>query len=125
MKVDHGLVSAELDSCSSIYIGQPADNARHFVEWLSRLEGNTLGGVKFAVFGCGNRDWQSTFQRIPRLCDTYLSEHGAERLIPRGEADAGGPDFFESFDTWEASLWHILGRVSIAFPAMLFTNMCD
>lgn len=41
---------------SSSYEGQPPDNAAHFVEWLQKLEGgSSLKGVKFAVYGCGNR----------------------------------------------------------------------
>lgn len=38
------------------YEGQPPDNAAHFFEWLSELKGNTLEGVKYAVFGCGHRE---------------------------------------------------------------------
>lgn len=42
---------------SSSYEGQPPDNAAHFVEWLQKLEGGSkLNGVKFAVYGCGNRE---------------------------------------------------------------------
>ena len=41
---------------SSSYEGQPPDNAAHFVEWLQNLQGNKLEGVKYAVFGCGNRE---------------------------------------------------------------------
>jgi len=40
---------------SSSYEGQPPDNAAHFVEWLQGLGVNKLEGVKYAVFGCGNR----------------------------------------------------------------------
>lgn len=40
---------------SSSYEGQPPDNASHFVQWLKELEGKKLEGVKYAVFGCGNR----------------------------------------------------------------------
>lgn len=41
---------------SSSYEGQPPDNAAHFVNWLSSLDGEkTLEGVNYAVYGCGNR----------------------------------------------------------------------
>lgn len=39
------------------YEGQPPDNAAHFFEWLSGLEGNSLEGVNYAVFGCGHREY--------------------------------------------------------------------
>lgn len=41
--------------CSS-YEGQPPDNAAHFLAWLESLkEGEDLAGVKYTVYGCGNR----------------------------------------------------------------------
>ncbi|KAH9948045.1 bifunctional P-450/NADPH-P450 reductase [Amylocystis lapponica] len=89
---------------------EPADNAAHFVEWLSNLKGGELPGVKYGVFGCGNRDWQATFQRIPKLCDSLLAERGAARVIPRGEGDAGSAEFFEAFNKWEAQVWETLTR---------------
>ncbi|KAI0754463.1 bifunctional P-450/NADPH-P450 reductase [Daedaleopsis nitida] len=88
--------------------GQPADNAAHFVEWLENVKDNTFDGVKFAVFGCGNRDWVNTYQRIPTLIDTLLTEHGATRLVERGEGDASEAQFFGTFDMWEKMVWEKL-----------------
>jgi cytochrome P450/NADPH-cytochrome P450 reductase len=48
------------------------------------------------VFGAGNHDWVATYQRIPKLCDAVLEERGAHRLLPRGEGDAGGAEFFQA-----------------------------
>ncbi|KAH9932778.1 fatty acid hydroxylase [Epithele typhae] len=91
--------------------GQPADNAKHFVEWLENVNAPTgFVGVQFAVFGCGNRDWTVTYQRIPTLIDRVLAEHGATRLAARGEGDASGPEFFDSFDQWEKATWKALGE---------------
>ncbi|KAI0655429.1 bifunctional P-450/NADPH-P450 reductase [Cubamyces menziesii] len=87
------------------YEGQPADNAAHWVEWMSNVqEPDAFKGIKYAVFGCGNRDWVKTYQRIPTLIDETVAAHGATRLVPRGEGDAGGGDFFESFDKWMKAL---------------------
>ncbi|KAL6298881.1 cytochrome P450 [Sparassis latifolia] len=90
--------------------GQPTDNAAHFVAWISQLKERELEGVKFGVFGCGNRDWVHTYQRIPKLCDELLGAHGGVRLVARGEADASGGEFFDSFDKWEAETWDILAK---------------
>lgn len=38
---------------TSSYEGQPPDNAVRFVEWLQSSE-EALGGIRFAVFGCGH-----------------------------------------------------------------------
>nr|BAL05197.1 cytochrome P450 [Phanerodontia chrysosporium] len=90
--------------------GQPADNAAHFVSWLSALNGSELADVSFAAFGCGNRDWASTYQRIPTLCDDTMAARGGKRHAPRGEGDAGSSDLFESFEHWEAGLWEALQK---------------
>ncbi len=86
------------------YEGRPPDNARKFVEWISTLAPASLDGVKFAVFGCGNKDWARTYQAIPKLVDEKLSAAGAHRLIERGEANAHA-DFFGDFDRWYSAFW--------------------
>lgn len=41
---------------TSSYEGQPPDNAQGFVTWLKGLKGSDeLKGVRYSVFGCGNR----------------------------------------------------------------------
>ncbi|RPD56624.1 cytochrome P450 [Lentinus tigrinus ALCF2SS1-7] len=89
--------------------GQPADNAKHFVEWLENVKDNAFSGIKYAVFGCGNKDWVNTYQRIPTLIDRLLGEHGATRLVDRGQGDAAAAEFFETFDMWEKTVWEKLG----------------
>ena len=91
--------------------GQPADNAAHFVETLQSAQGNTYSGVQYAVFGCGNRDWVNTYQRIPKLIDQLLEERGATRIVERGEGDAADAAFFETFDQWERTGWATLSKV--------------
>ena len=90
------------------YEGQPPDNAKQFVSWLDPLPAGALAGVKYAVFGCGNRDWARTYQAIPKRIDERLAEAGATRLLPRGEANARG-DFFGDFDRWYAGFWTKIG----------------
>lgn len=80
---------------------------------LSDLKPSSLAGLQYAVFGCGNHDWVHTYQRIPRLVDDALAGAGATRIVERGEADAGGEAFFESFDEWEEGLWRALGEVRL------------
>lgn len=86
------------------YEGQPADNARKFVAALDELKPGDLTGVRYAVFGCGNRQWARTYQAIPARVDEALAGAGATRIRPRGEADAAG-DFFGAFEAWYGTLW--------------------
>ena len=52
---------------SASYNGNPPDNAGDFVSWLKESQDDTLDGVHYAIFGCGDRNWANTYQRIPRL----------------------------------------------------------
>ncbi len=91
------------------YEGQPPDNARQFTTWLESLAPGALQGVRYAVFGCGNRQWARTYQAVPKRFDAALESAGATRLRARGETDSGG-DFFGAFDEWYTGLWGDLGR---------------
>ena len=86
---------------SASYNGLPPDNAVQFCEWLrsEELTADSLAGVKYAVFGCGNRDWAATFQAVPRFLDQRLSELGAKRIYALGEGDAR-EDFDGLFQKW-------------------------
>jgi cytochrome P450/NADPH-cytochrome P450 reductase len=55
------------------------------------------------VFGCGNRDWASTYQAIPRQIDELLAAKGAERIYVRGEGDAR-EDLDGHFQAWNDPL---------------------
>ncbi|WP_068775891.1 bifunctional cytochrome P450/NADPH--P450 reductase [Paenibacillus sp. FJAT-26967] len=86
------------------YNGKPPSNARDFVEWLERVEQDELRGVKYAVFGCGDRNWAGTYQDVPRFIDEQLALKGATRLSERGEADASG-DFEQQLEQWRERMW--------------------
>ena len=90
------------------YNGRPPDNARAFCAWLDGVPAASLSGVRYAVFGCGNRDWTETYQAVPSRIDAALREAGAQALLDRGEADARG-DFFGDFERWYAPLWGTVG----------------
>ncbi|PVH92148.1 cytochrome P450 [Periconia macrospinosa] len=96
---------------ASSYEGQPPDNARLFVSWLQSLTGKEADKVTYAVFGPGNKEWRQTFQKVPRLIDAQLEEHGAERLVTMGLTDVSENDPFTDFETWEDSiLWPTLEK---------------
>ena len=86
------------------YNGEPPDNAARFVSWLESAEAGSLNGVRYAVMGVGNRDWATTYQRIPTVIDERMASAGAERLRERGEAD-GQADFFGDWERWYRDFW--------------------
>ncbi len=103
--------------CAS-YNGAPPDNAAGFYQWLADgLAPNALAGVRYAVFGCGNRNWASTYQAVPRFLDERLAAYGAERLFERGEGDAQ-EDLDGQFRAWRVALWQsVASNFGVAFDA--------
>ena len=96
---------------TSSYEGEPPDNANRFISWLKEAESSDLRNVHYAVFGCGNRDWKETYQRIPTLIDTQLESKSAKTLAPRGAADAANNDVFNDFEKWEdQAFWPAVDR---------------
>jgi cytochrome P450/NADPH-cytochrome P450 reductase len=92
------------------YNGAPPDNAAGFYKWLQDgLPENALAGVKFTLFGAGNRNWDSTYQAVPRFIDAKLVQYGAERIYERGEGDAR-EDLDTDFQNWKAPLWQTLSE---------------
>ena len=88
--------------CAS-YNGGPPDNAGAFIKSLREAAPGSLKGVRYTVFGCGNRDWASTYQAIPRQIDELLADKGAERIYARGEGDAK-EDLDGHFQAWNEPL---------------------
>jgi cytochrome P450/NADPH-cytochrome P450 reductase len=91
---------------SASYNGTPPDNAIKFCAWLTdpKTPADAVEGVRYAVFGCGNRDWASTFQAIPRLIEERLAAHGGKQIYRRGEGDQRD-DFDGQFLSWYRPFW--------------------
>ncbi|MUL34451.1 bifunctional cytochrome P450/NADPH--P450 reductase [Priestia megaterium] len=89
---------------TSSYNGKPPSNAGQFVRWLEQVNPGELDGVSYTVFGCGDHNWASTYQYVPKFIDEQLSLKGATRFSERGEADASG-DFEEQLEQWKSSMW--------------------
>ncbi|MCA0969232.1 bifunctional cytochrome P450/NADPH--P450 reductase [Halobacillus litoralis] len=89
---------------TSSYNGKPPSNAGQFVQWLEEAAAQDLEGVHYAVFGCGDHNWASTYQNVPRWIDEQLSRKGATRFASRGEGDVSA-DFEEQFDRWKKTMW--------------------
>jgi cytochrome P450/NADPH-cytochrome P450 reductase len=106
------------------YNGQPPDNATKFCHWLQdpTLPADAFAGLEYSVFGCGNRDWASTYQAIPMLIDAQLEKHGAKAMYSRGEGDARG-DFDGDYVRPPRNLtlmWKLAGLiVSVCFVSRL------
>ena len=72
------------------YNGMPPDNAAKFCGWLqdAALPVNAFDGVEYTVFGCGNRDWGTTYQAVPTLVDKRARSARRQANLPAGAGDA-------------------------------------
>jgi cytochrome P450/NADPH-cytochrome P450 reductase len=91
------------------YEGQPPDNGLKFVSWLESIQDkpDALRDVKYAVFGCGNPDWVTTYHRIPKLVEEILDRTGATKFCPTGLGNAAG-DIIGAFDAFSEEVWAAL-----------------
>ncbi|MGN4426335.1 bifunctional cytochrome P450/NADPH--P450 reductase [Bacillus cereus group sp. MYBK30-1] len=94
---------------TSSYNGQPPENAAQFIKWLEQANTEECAGIRYAVFGCGDRNWANTYQSVPKFIDKELEQKGAIRFTARGEADAGG-DFENDFAQWQEVMWKELSN---------------
>ena len=69
----------------------------------------SLNGVRYTVFGCGNRDWASTYQAVPRLIDELMAEKGRNGSIRAARGDAK-EDLDGHFQTWNEAAIAGVGR---------------
>ena len=91
------------------YEGQPPDNGRKFVTWLESLQNKqgSMQKVKYALFGCGNPDWVTTYHRIPKLIESILDRTGATKFCETGFGNAAG-DIIGAFDAFAEQVWTAL-----------------
>jgi len=86
---------------TSTYNGQPPDNSKAFDAWMSSSAASEhMQGVRFAVFGCGNRQWAATYMAFAQKIQDTFESLGGECLAPfgQGDMDTGGAEM--SFLSW-------------------------
>jgi len=89
--------------------GDPCDNANDFDAWLKEEpRDDAFEGVKFTVFGLGNRQYEH-FNAQGRFIDKTLESFGAQRMYKYGEGDDDGT-LEDDFEEWKANLWVQLRR---------------
>ena len=96
------------------YEGEPPDNALQFVQWLQTLKAGELKGVQYAVFGCGDSNWHSSYHRIPRLVDKALGEHGASAITDIGLCDVQQGNPMADYEAWADK--YLLPKLKILAP---------
>lgn len=92
---------------TSSYEGKPPDNAAKFVSWLQSGDAPSFEGVRYAVFGVGNSEWVSTYQRIPKLVESHMAKKGGKPMVEPCWADVK-QDCMNEWENWTEQLWKSL-----------------
>lgn len=105
--------------------GDPTDNAMAFHEWASDplLPKDSLSGMSFAVFGCGDRSYVN-FNACAELTDGNLERLGAHRIHERGMGDDSG-DITQDFKAWKKSVWPVLEKLLNSGSGEAIANVAD
>jgi len=94
---------------ASSYNGQPTDDARQFMSWVTGPDAALDGQPLYAVLGVGDRNWADTYQAVPKRIDEALTALGAHSLVPRASADTSG-DLNGTLEEFSSSLWSALAE---------------
>ncbi len=92
---------------ASSYNGQPTDDARAFLSWLTGPDAALEGAPLFAILGVGDHNWADTYQAIPKRIDERLTELGGVALVPRASADTSG-DLTGTVEDFSIEAWAAL-----------------
>ena len=71
----------------------------------------TLQGLRYAVFGLGNRQYEH-FCAVGKRVYKAMQSLGAEPVGPRGDGD-DDEDIEEDFDKWRTDLYEALDKTSL------------
>ncbi|OBK22899.1 cytochrome [Mycobacterium asiaticum] len=94
---------------ASSYNGQPTDDARAFLTWLSDAQTVLDPVPNVAILGVGDHNWADTYQAVPQRMDERLGELGANRVIPLSSADTSG-DLVGTVEEFAGALWSALAE---------------
>lgn len=84
--------------------GEPPADACDFYYDLEKDDAPALGGLRYAILGLGDKDYQD-FNAFARKLDERLAALGAERIHQRIEADL---DFEDTYAEWESRIFPLL-----------------
>eukprot|EP00899_Mesostigma_viride_P008907 jgi/Mesvir1/18017/Mv09347-RA.2 len=90
--------------------GTPPRNATYLCKWLEessvdfRVGRTHLAGLRYAVFGLGNRLYEGHFNAIGRRVDSQLALMGGRRLTPMAVGCEDQGTIEEAFDAWQAAV---------------------
>merc|ERR1712137_223195 len=104
---------------TATYNGKPPNNAKKFHKWVKEKvkdgDENYLENVRYFVFGCGNTNWSTTYQKMPEFFDENLEKLGAKRISEIVHYDSSQDDLEEVFrdyyKTMAPALMHSLPEI--------------
>jgi cytochrome P450/NADPH-cytochrome P450 reductase len=90
------------------YNGEPPEAAIDLDTLLDQAvkdkDEHRFAGLRYAVFGCGNKQWGSTYQAFPDKVNASLKALGAEQWFEKGSGNAD-EDQDRDWNEWSTKLW--------------------
>lgn len=89
--------------------GDPSDNSEEFVAWVksSKCGRASLSEMRFAAFGCGNRNYRF-YNKVIDDVVAAVEGSGAVALLPTGKGDEAARTTQEDFLEWKEKLFSVL-----------------
>ncbi|KAI0965825.1 hypothetical protein F4678DRAFT_451363 [Xylaria arbuscula] len=87
--------------------GDPSDNALEFVAWVKTKLECSLENLRYAAFGCGNRNYRH-YNKIIDDVVARLTSRGATAMMPTGRGDESIRATEEDFLEWKKSFYSVL-----------------
>lgn len=101
-----------------------------FVRWLTdfsndfRVNKKMLAGVRFAVFGCGNSDYDKNFNAVAKAVTNAMLLLGAQQLYKSGDGD-DSLNMGTQFIQWQNNVLQSLVTSGGAHPSSLAERRAD
>ncbi|KAI1128029.1 hypothetical protein F5Y10DRAFT_183777 [Nemania abortiva] len=87
--------------------GDPSDNALEFVAWVNGKPDDSLEDLKYAAFGCGNRNYRH-YNKVIDDVVAGLESRGATAIMPTGKGDESTRATEEDFLEWKQNFISVL-----------------
>lgn len=99
----------------STYDGEPSTNSKKLFDWVQQ-DSNVTPGLKFAVFGIGDKSYGEKFNTVAKSFDERLEVLGGKKLttLGLGDTSSNAPDDISDhtdYKEWRNVLWDEVKKV--------------
>lgn len=112
----------------STYDGNPSTNSKKLYDWIQQ-DSNITPGLRFAVYGVGDKTYSENFNTIAKNFDERLEILGGKKLTCVGLGDTSEKDSDVSknqdYSEWRISLWNEVDKIICPIDCSKFDTKTD